>query len=95
MRVLAVCGMGFGTSLILMMSIQEISEKYNIKIHGESVDLDTYKEVKTDVIIASVEIAKRIDRNEIPVIEINDILNIKEIEDKVISVYKKLHIIDK
>ena len=88
MRILAVCGMGFGTSLILMMSIQEIGEKYNIKIDGETVDLDSYKGRKADVIIASTEIAKQIVHNEIPVIEINDILNIKEIDDKIITFYK-------
>ena len=43
MRVVTVCGMGFGTSLMLLMSIKEIGKKYGVNIEGEAVDLGSYK----------------------------------------------------
>ena len=39
MRVVTVCGMGFGTSLMLLMSIKEIAKKYGVEVEGEAVDL--------------------------------------------------------
>jgi len=43
MRVVTVCGMGFGTSLMLLMTIKDIGKKYGVNIEGEAVDLGSYK----------------------------------------------------
>ena len=60
MRILTVCGMGFGTSLMLLMTIKEIGKKYGAAIEGEVVDLGSYKGKPSDLIAASGEIAKQI-----------------------------------
>ena len=90
MRVLTVCGMGFGTSLMLLMSIQKIADKHNIKITGEAIDLSTVKGMKADLIVASSEIAKEITNEDIPVIGINNIIDEEEIENKFLMFLKKL-----
>lgn len=44
MRVITVCGMGFGTSLMLLMTIKDIGKKHHVAVEGEAVDLGSYKE---------------------------------------------------
>ena len=34
MKVVTVCGMGFGTSLMLLMTIKDIGKKYGVNIEG-------------------------------------------------------------
>ena len=43
MKVVTVCGMGFGTSLMLLMSVKESGRKYGITVEGEATDLGSYK----------------------------------------------------
>lgn len=42
-EVVTVCGMGFGTSLMLLMSVKESGRKYGITVEGEATDLGSYK----------------------------------------------------
>ena len=61
MKVVTVCGMGFGTSLMLLMSVKESGRKYGITVEGEATDLGSYKGKSCDLIVASSEIAKQIE----------------------------------
>ncbi|MBQ9840561.1 MAG: PTS sugar transporter subunit IIB [Erysipelotrichaceae bacterium] len=83
-RVLSVCGMGFGSSLMMLMTAQDIGKKYGVKVVGEACDLGSWKgrTGHLDCIIASSEIAKQID-SEIDVVSINNIINKDEIEEKI------------
>ncbi|MEA4812674.1 MAG: PTS sugar transporter subunit IIB [Anaerolineaceae bacterium] len=84
MYVLTVCGMGFGTSLMLLMDLQDIAKEHNFKITGEAMDISSFKGKKADLIVASAEIAKTIESDGIPVIGIKNILDKKEIEEKLL-----------
>jgi len=53
MRVITVCGMGFGTSLMLLMTIKDIGKKHHVAVEGEAVDLGSYKGKPCDLIAAS------------------------------------------
>ncbi len=81
MRVVTVCGMGFGTSLMLLMSVKEIGRKYDVTVDGEATDLGSYKGKQCDLIVASSEIAKQIE-SEVPVLAITNLLDKTEIEEK-------------
>lgn len=83
LKVLSVCGMGFGTSLMLFMTIQDIGKKYNIKITGEACDLGSYKGKPCDLIVASSEIAQQIKSEDIPVLGISNLLDKNDIEEKI------------
>ena len=72
MKVVTVCGMGFGTSLMLLMSVKE----------GEATDLGSYKGKSCDLIVASSEIAKQIEAD-VPVLAITNLLDKAEIEEKI------------
>lgn len=81
MRVVTVCGMGFGTSLMLLMTIKEIGKKYGVNVEGEAVDLGSYQGRTCDFIAASAEIAKQI-KSDAPIVAIKNLLDKAEIEEK-------------
>ncbi|GAA0736681.1 PTS sugar transporter subunit IIB [Clostridium oceanicum] len=89
MKILTVCGMGFGTSLMLLMSIQEIGKKYDVEVDGEAVDLGSSKGRECDLIVASSEIAEEIKEENIEVIAIDNLLDKEEIERKILPYIKK------
>lgn len=91
MKIITVCGMGFGTSLMLLMSIQDIGKKHGIKVDGEAIDLGSVKGKTCDLIVASSEIIKELNGVETEVIGINNLLDTKEIEEKVLPALKKLN----
>ena len=82
LKILSVCGMGFGTSLMMLMTIQDIGKKHDVKVTGEACDLGSYKGKKCDLIVASSEIASQIRSENIEVIGIKNILDKKEFEEK-------------
>lgn len=82
LKILTICGLGFGTSLMVLMTIQDIGKKYNVKVVGEATDLGSYKGKKCDVLVASSEIASQVDGGGIEVIGIRNILDKNEIEEK-------------
>ena len=81
MKVVTVCGMGFGTSLMLLMTIKDIGKKYGVNIEGEAVDLGSYKGKSCDLIAESDEIAKQI-VSDAPVLPIKNLLNKADIEEQ-------------
>ncbi|HDV6584387.1 PTS sugar transporter subunit IIB [Listeria monocytogenes] len=89
MEILTVCGMGFGTSLMLLMEIQDMVKKHGFTVGGEATDLSSAKGRKCDMIVASSEIAKELAEEEVKVVPIINILDKKEIEEKVLPAIKQ------
>jgi len=83
LKVIGVCGMGLGTSLLLLSEVESIARKYGVEIEGEVVDLGSVRGKTCDVIISSSEIAKELKDLKIPIIEIKNMLDKREIEAKV------------
>lgn len=90
MKLLSVCGMGFGTSLMLLMDVQTIAKKHGYTVDGEAVDLGSVKGKTADLIIASQEIGTELTDTNIPVVTINNLLDKDEIEQKVMPWIQKL-----
>ncbi len=89
MRVLAVCGMGLGSSLVLKMNIEKIMELNEIKGSVEVKDLSSIQGENADYIFASEEIGAKIE-HPAAVISVKNLTDKKEIEEKVLEAYKKL-----
>jgi PTS system ascorbate-specific IIB component len=90
MKVVTVCGMGFGTSLMLLMEIQDMAAKHGIKLDGEAVDLGSAKGKICDLMVASSEIAGELQEERVRVISIDNLLNKTEIQDKVLPVLQSI-----
>ena len=87
MRVITVCGMGFGTSLMLLMTIKDIGKQHHVAVEGEAVDLGSYKGKPCDLIAASSEIAKQIVAD-VPVLSVTNLLDKKGIEEMILPYMK-------
>lgn len=90
MKIVTVCGMGFGTSLMLLMDVQAIAKKHGFTIEGEAVDLGSAKGKACDFMVASSEIAPELSEEPVEVVSINNLLDKEEIEQKVMPVIEKL-----
>lgn len=90
MRILSVCGMGFGTSLMLLMDVQAIAKKHGYTVDGEATDLGSAKGRECDFIIAGSEIASELEDSGVEVVSINNMLDKNEIEEKVMPVIIRL-----
>lgn len=90
MYILSVCGMGFGTSLMLLMDIQSIAKKQGYKVEGEATDLGSAKGKNCDFIVASSEIASELSSENVRIVAIDNMLDKEEIESKVMPVIMEL-----
>ncbi|MEG1947156.1 MAG: PTS sugar transporter subunit IIB [Lachnospiraceae bacterium] len=91
LKVLAVCGFGVGTSLILRMNVEKILSKHQIEAEVEHVDVTSAVGMPADVVVTSREIAEQIiEHFKVPVIIINNFMDMKEIETKCIEVIETL-----
>lgn len=90
MKIVTVCGMGFGTSLMLLMEIQSIGKKNGYDIQGEAVDLASAKGKDCDFMVASSEIASELSEEAVEVISISNMLDKDEIESKVMPVVERI-----
>lgn len=90
MRVVTVCGMGFGTSLMLLMDIQAIAKKHGFKVEGEATDLGSAKGKPCDFMVASSEIASELKGEPVEVVGIDNLLDKQQIENKVMPVIKRI-----
>jgi PTS system ascorbate-specific IIB component len=89
MKILSVCGNGLGSSLILKMAVEKVLKSENIKANVEVSDLGNAKGLSEDYIVASPEIAERLKDHKATVISIKNMMDKKEIKEKLISQMNK------
>ncbi|SHK29317.1 PTS system IIB component, L-Asc family [Anaerobranca californiensis DSM 14826] len=91
LKILAVCGFGVGSSMILKMKIDEVLKENNIKADVFTTDVGTATSTPCDVIFTSSELGETFKgKVSVPVVVINNFINKKEIEEKGLSVIKEL-----
>ena len=91
LKIIAVCGFGVGSSMMLKMKVDEMLKKNGIKATAETSDVGAATSVPCDVIFTSNELAPKIaEKVKVPVVAITNFLSVQEIEDKGLSVVKKL-----
>ena len=85
-KIQCVCGFGCGSSLMLRMAVDDILKKHDMKADTFTGDVGTCLSNPCDVIFISRELAERIvDRASLPVIIIENFIDSKEVEEKVLS----------
>ncbi len=90
-NVMAVCGFGVGSSMILKMKIDEIAKANGLEINAFTADMGTAAATPCDVIFTSEELADGLKKSvKVPVIAIKNFINKKEIEEKGIAILKEL-----
>lgn len=81
--ILAVCGFGVGSSLLLKINISNVAKANNIDAEVNTGDVATATSTPCDVIFTSKELAETMQkRAKVPVVVINSFVDKKEILEK-------------
>ncbi|SFL44501.1 PTS system, ascorbate-specific IIB component [Gracilibacillus orientalis] len=84
MKILAVCGMGFGSSMMLKMTVEQVLKELNQVADVETADFSTAASLPADLIVTNEEFAKQLDDGSKPVIAIENIADSQEVKEKLI-----------
>lgn len=84
MKIVAVCGMGIGTSVLLKMNAEKVLGQLGVDADVEAADIGTARGAArtADLVLTSSELADEIGDAPAEVIVIDNFTNIAEITDK-------------
>lgn len=80
MKIIAVCGLGQGTSLILRMNVEDVVRDLNLDADVDHMDVSSAKGERADVIITSPQLAPLLVGHKAKVLVVNSFLNKAEIK---------------
>lgn len=90
MRIATLCGMGFGTSMMLKLFIDDILKAEGIKAEVVPWDLGTFKGQQADLIVAPKDMESHLRSANAKVVLINNLVDKAEIKSKVLEAIRAL-----
>ncbi|SFK47936.1 PTS system IIB component, L-Asc family [Marinilactibacillus piezotolerans] len=88
MKILTVCGMGSGSSLIMKMNVDSILEDEGIDAEVEAIDLGSVGGNKADLIVSTQELESKLEDYDTKKIFINNIVDKEGLRTKLLEVLK-------
>ncbi len=85
MRIAALCGMGFGSSMMLKLSIEEILKEEGIEAEVLSWDLGSVKGQEADLIVAPLDMKSNLESVETKLVLLKSLTDKEEIREKVLK----------
>ncbi|WP_313113036.1 PTS sugar transporter subunit IIB [Pseudescherichia sp.] len=89
MKMMAVCGSGLGSSFMMEMNIKKVLKNLDIVADVEHSDLGSVTPDVADVFVMAKDIAYSANLPENKIIIINNIIDLKEIEQKIREYFEK------
>lgn len=89
MKMMAVCGSGLGSSFMMEMNIKKVLKTLNVVADVEHSDLGSVTPDVADVFVMAKDIAYSANLPEDKIIIINNIIDLKEIEQKIREYFEK------
>ncbi len=83
MKVLTVCGLGQGTSLILKMNVEQALREKGIRADVEHTDVSTASSINADYIITSNELSEGLIGHPAKIIIVNNYFDMEEINQAI------------
>jgi PTS system ascorbate-specific IIB component len=81
MKILAVCGFGVGSSMVLKMTLDKVVKELNLDADVSNTDIATAKATKADVYFTSAELAPDLkESTDNPVIPIKKFMDKEEVK---------------
>jgi PTS system ascorbate-specific IIB component len=83
-KILAVCGMGLGTGLLLRMQAEKALRELGIQADLEVADIGTARALAAtaDLILTSEELAPQLGQVKPPIVTISNFIDLREMVDK-------------
>lgn len=88
MKILTVCGMGSGSSLILKMNVDTILEEEGIQADVEACDLGSVGGSDADLIISTQELESKLTDYDTKKVFVNNVVDKEAIKAKVLDAIK-------
>lgn len=89
LRILTVCGVGMGTSLLLRMNVEDVLQDMSIKAEVEASDANSAKGARVDLILTSAPLVEACSGGNAPVRVIKSFVNKKEIREVLTSFFEE------
>lgn len=91
MKIATLCGMGFGTSMLLKLTLDDLFKAEGIS--GVEVipwDLGSFKGQKVDLVVAPTDMESHLRSSETKVVYIKNLVDKKEIAEKVLQAINEI-----
>ena len=87
MKIIAVCGMGIGTSVLLKMNIDNALEKLGVDADVEAADISTARGAASmaDLVMTSAELVDQLGDVDVPVVVVDNFVDAAEVEAKLVD----------
>ncbi|GMX60536.1 PTS sugar transporter subunit IIB [Paenibacillus elgii] len=82
MKILCVCGLGQGTSLILRMNVESVLRELGVSADVEHTDVSSASGMSVDHIITSNELAQSLQGHSANIMIVNNYFDLNEIKEK-------------
>jgi PTS system ascorbate-specific IIB component len=79
MKILCVCGLGQGTSLILRMNVESVLNEMGVRADVEHTDVSAASGMAADYIITSNELAQSLQGHAAKIVIVNNYFDLEEI----------------
>lgn len=89
MKIMAVCGSGLGSSFMMEMNIKKVLKTIGVEAEVDHSDLGSVTPDVADVFVMAKDIAYSANLPEQKVIIINNIIDLKEVEQKIREYFEK------
>lgn len=90
MRIATLCGMGFGTSMMLKLFIEDILKADGIKAQIIPWDLGSFKGQQVDIVVAPTDMRTHLKGYDGRVVLIKNLVDKDEIREKIIAAIGEL-----
>lgn len=81
MRILAICGVGQGTSLLLKMNIEEVLKDLDQEAEVDFADVTSAGGDRANIIVTNPQLAPRLEEHSAEVVVVKNYLDKEEIRD--------------
>lgn len=85
MKILTVCGLGMGSSLILKMNVETVLRKLGYSASVEHMDVSSAASASADLVITHTEFVAGLSPLNCPVSVVNNYIDLAEIERALIA----------
>ena len=85
MKIITVCGMGFGTSLMVKMTIDDILAEIGFKADVEASDIGSIMGREYDLIVTSNDMQSQLSIPDANIIYLKNMTNKQEIKEKLVA----------
>lgn len=79
MKILTVCGLGMGSSLILKMNVESVLRQQAIQASVEHMDVSSAASANADLVITNAELVDNLRHLSCPVVIVNNYIDTQEI----------------